>query len=76
MSSGEKTEGGSSSNVNQTSEGKPKSSLHDPHTSSSCTPFELTPGSRTCEPSHVTENGKFKMPSVDEEKESDVKLTE
>ena len=76
MSSGEKTEGSPSSNVDQTSEGKPKSSLHDPHTSSSCTPFELTPGSRTCEPSHVTENGKFKITSVDEEKESDVKLTE
>ena len=76
MSSGEKTEGSSSSNVNQTSEGKPKSSLHDPHASSSCTPFEPTPGSRTCEPSHVTENGKFKMPSVDKEKESDVILSE
>lgn len=75
MSSGEKTESSSSSNVNQTSEGKPKASLYDPH-ASSCTPFEPTPGSRTCEPSHVTENGKFKMPSVDEEKESDVKLTE
>ena len=75
MSSGENTEGSSSSNVNQTSEGKPKASLHDPHTSS-CTPFEPTPGSRTCEPSHVTENGKFKMPSVDKEKESDVILSE
>lgn len=72
MSSGEKTESSSSSNVNQTSEGKPKAKPH----ASSCTPFEPTPGSRTCEPSHVTENGKFKMPSVDEEKESDVKLTE
>ena len=76
MSSGEKTEGSSSSNVNQTSEGKPKASLHDSHTSSSCTPFEPTPGSRTGEPSHVTENRKFEIPSVDEEKESDVILSE
>ncbi|XP_073229991.1 mitogen-activated protein kinase kinase kinase kinase 5-like isoform X2 [Porites lutea] len=75
VSSGEKTDGSSSSNVNQTSEGKPKASLHDPHTSSS-TPFEPTPGSRTCEPSHITENRKFKMPSVDREKESDVILSE
>ena len=68
MTAEEKIDGSSSSNVNQTSEGKPKASLRDPHTSS-C-------GSRTCEPSRVTENTKCKMPSVDKEKESDVILSE
>ena len=65
MTAEEKTDGSSCSNVNQTTEGKAKASLHDP-----------APGSSTCEPSRVTENTKCKIPSVDKEKDSDVILSE